>query len=320
MADSATRMHPHSITIDKARELTSSLPEDTSNAPWDERMPLRSGRAVRAGLLGILLAFSLASAHMHAASAAARAGSAIASSPAPGTAGTRPVTSGWPALQAQLEAKVRAAYPAAASITITAPDAAQRLVPTCASALQVDPQGPRLFGNLSVRVACANAEGGSAGHAAAARLPVVIRVAVPMLVARTAIPRGAIVDASMVALEPTAIGAVSDYLVDVHGVLGQRMRTGVRAGQVLTLRQVEMGALVTAGEQVALVAGDGEFSVSVAAKAMQSGRAGEQIRVRNIASGRVVPAWVVGRGTTRTRPPDPAADGPGVPAAPIAKE
>ncbi len=212
-------------------------------------------------------------------------------------------------LQAAVEPQVKRAFPGASAVRVTATPAALRLLPACSEGLVVDLQGQRAYGHLAARVQCAVRAAPTAWASAAVRLPVQVEVDLPMLVARVSIPRGTLLDAGHMELRPMPLGATglgvgSDFLTDAIMALGQRTRNAIRAGQPLATRHLEAGDLVTAGEQVALAAGGMDFSVSVAAQALQGGRAGEQIRVRNLASGRVVVAWVTGRGRAHTRPPE----------------
>ena len=220
---------------------------------------------------------------------------------APGPAAAAPGTPQLAALTAAITPQVRRAYPQASTVEVRATAAALRLVPTCAGGLVADLQAQRLHGNLSARVYCAG-NAGAAGQSV--RLPVQVEVHVPMLVANGAIARGALLDAGAVSMRDTPLGNGSDFLTDAASAIGQRTRAALRAGQPNSARHLEAGDDVTAGQQVALAAGGADFSVTVAGQALQGGRTGEQIRVRNLATGRVVAAWVTGRGRTHTRPPD----------------
>ncbi|MFM8464287.1 MAG: flagella basal body P-ring formation protein FlgA, partial [Burkholderiaceae bacterium] len=57
---------------------------------------------------------------------------------------------------------------------------------------------------------------------------------------------------------------------------------------------------VKRGEMVLMIVGTpATFEISVKAEAMQDGRAGEQIKLRNTESGRTLSAVVTGKGTAR---------------------
>jgi flagella basal body P-ring formation protein FlgA len=270
-------MHSLAVTIDKARKLTRAI------ARMRTRM---NARVCTCLLLGVTLLPGQAQAAGNDDGRAARAAGA-ADSVAPELA----------ALAAAITPQVRKAYPQASTIEVHASAAALRLLPDCPAGLAADLQAQRLHGHLSARVRCAGTAGPSA------RLPVQVEVHVPMLVANGAIARGTLLDAGAVSVRELPLGNSSDYLTDAASAIGQRTRNSLRAGQPIGPRHLEAGDDVTAGQQVALAAGGPDFSVTVAGQALQNGRAGEQIRVRNLATGRVVAAWVTGRGRTHTRPP-----------------
>lgn len=275
-------MHSLPVTIDKARNLTRAI------ACMDAR--------ALACLLVLLLACGPATMQGH----AANPGGGERSTPPPPAAGA-PGAPQLAALTAAVAPQVRRAYPQASSVEVRATAAALRLVPACPGGLVADLQGQRLHGHLSARVHCA---GGAGASGPSVRLPVQVEVHVPMLVANGAIARGTLLDAGAVTLRDMPLGNGSDFLADAAAAVGQRTRTALRAGQPIGTRHLEAGDDVAAGQQVALAAGGPDFSVTVAGLALQGGRTGEQIRVRNLATGRVVAAWVTGRGRTHTRPPE----------------
>jgi flagella basal body P-ring formation protein FlgA len=73
----------------------------------------------------------------------------------------------------------------------------------------------------------------------------------------------------------------------------------VPAGQVLVSADMEVAAaedpvLVKAHDSVRLVAAVGNLRVTALGEALQDGRSGQTIRVRNVDSGRVVSGHIVG--------------------------
>ena len=52
---------------------------------------------------------------------------------------------------------------------------------------------------------------------------------------------------------------------------------------------------------VLIRASDGSFSATTRGEALESGAIGDAIKVRNSRSGKVIQAWVVGRGEVETR-------------------
>lgn len=66
--------------------------------------------------------------------------------------------------------------------------------------------------------------------------------------------------------------------------------------QILTPAHVEMAEVVRKGDQVVISAGNSTIQVKMPGEALSAGAVGEQIRVRNLNSKRVVKARVTGPG------------------------
>ena len=197
----------------------------------------------------------------------------------------------------QLEQRVRDAHPFATSISVE-PARATALaeLPDCSQPWLLDLQGQRLLGPVAIRATCPNS-------GRALRLTVFVRVMVPALVAATALPSGSVLSASNLRNEAVFAAQGTAPVSEPARFIGQRLRTAVRAGQALHPAMLEEPLWVTTGDEVSLTANDDAVSVTVAAKALEDGHEGEQIRVRNLSSGRTVAAWVTGRGRTSTRVP-----------------
>ncbi len=90
------------------------------------------------------------------------------------------------------------------------------------------------------------------------------------------------------------------HYVDVAGLEGQEVLRPIRAGDALRNTDVRPALLVKKGEMVLMTVGSPEtFQISVKAEALQDGRLGEQVRLRNPESGRTLSATVTGKGTAR---------------------
>ena len=74
----------------------------------------------------------------------------------------------------------------------------------------------------------------------------------------------------------------------------------VRAGEPIRLSDLRPATLVKRGEMVLMTIGTpATFEISVKAEAMQDGRVGEQIKLRNTESGRTLSGVVTGKGTAK---------------------
>ncbi|MCC7462545.1 MAG: flagellar basal body P-ring formation protein FlgA [Gammaproteobacteria bacterium] len=175
--------------------------------------------------------------------------------------------------------------------TAAALDARLRL-PLCTLPLVAAPAGDgTVRASVPVMVRCAGERPWS--------LYLVVRVEseVPVLVARCALPRGAVPAAGDFVSEMRRVpGLASHYIGDPAALAGRRMRRPIGAGEALTVDALAIAPLVRRGEQVALVARSGAVEIRVAAVALADGRPEERIRVQNTDSQRVLEGVVRGPG------------------------
>lgn len=90
------------------------------------------------------------------------------------------------------------------------------------------------------------------------------------------------------------------HLIDVGGLEGHEVLRAIRAGEPIRSSDIRPATLVKKGELVNLSMGaPGSFMITVKLEALQDGRLGEQIRMRNPESGRTLTGVVTGRGLVR---------------------
>ena len=85
-------------------------------------------------------------------------------------------------------------------------------------------------------------------------------------------------------------------VVSLGNIQGYRSKRNLSSGQILTFEAIESVPDIEVGREVSILCEGGSFTISAHGKAMQTGRLGEMIRVRNSSSGRVVLARVSGSG------------------------
>lgn len=121
------------------------------------------------------------------------------------------------------------------------------------------------------------------------------------VVARQLVQRGAKIDASLFeevslpaqGLDPQAVASLRDLM---HGELVR----DVAAGQVIRSHDIRRAVLVKQGQATLMTVGSpGDFQISVRVEALQDGRMGEQIRLKNPESGRLLSGTVVGPNAVR---------------------
>jgi flagella basal body P-ring formation protein FlgA len=74
---------------------------------------------------------------------------------------------------------------------------------------------------------------------------------------------------------------------------GYRAKRNLTVGQILTNEAIEPLPVIESGSEIAIVATGGAFSISAEGIALQDGARGEQIRVKNTTSGRILTGRVV---------------------------
>jgi flagella basal body P-ring formation protein FlgA len=126
-------------------------------------------------------------------------------------------------------------------------------------------------------------------------VPVVLERRLEVVVAARPVATGQRLRADDLRLAERDIARLrDDYFVDPGAVIGQEVRQMLRAGDVVGQRAVRPATVIRRGQTLMIEASDGTVTVSMRGEALQNGRRGELIRVRNLSSQRVIDARVVG--------------------------
>ena len=93
------------------------------------------------------------------------------------------------------------------------------------------------------------------------------------------------------------VGTLSQgYLTEPDQALGSMLTRPVSIDQVLTPNHLERAPVVSKGDHVVISAGGATLSVRMPGEAQEEGAVGQQIRVRNLSSQRVIRARITGPG------------------------
>lgn len=118
-----------------------------------------------------------------------------------------------------------------------------------------------------------------------------------VLVAAVTLGRGALIDESVIRYQRFNTSDLRQgYMVATRQVLGQQLKRPLQAGEPLRSGVLEQPLAVERGDIVTLESSNGSITVATQAEALSSGRIGEQIRVRNTSSERVISANVLAKG------------------------
>ncbi|AYN94993.1 flagella basal body P-ring formation protein FlgA [Pseudomonas sp. LTJR-52] len=162
----------------------------------------------------------------------------------------------------------------------------------CDRPLTVAQQGLEApLGRVSVRVRC---EGSTPWTV---YIPAEVRLYRNVVVTTRPLLRDTIIDPQNVALLERDVGKLPQgYLTDIDLVMGQKLKRQVVADQILAPSFLQAAEVVRKGDQVVISAGSGGFTVRMQGEALIDGAQGEQIRVKNLNSKRVIKARVTGPG------------------------
>jgi flagella basal body P-ring formation protein FlgA len=118
-----------------------------------------------------------------------------------------------------------------------------------------------------------------------------------MPVAARPLRKGSLITAADVQLRKVNAGAVlADSVRELGDVLGKSAQRDVGQGEMFNTAAIVVPPVITAGSRVSMVFRAGRLEASAMGLALESGSVGQEIKVRNEASGKVITARVVEKG------------------------
>ena len=165
-------------------------------------------------------------------------------------------------------------------------------MPACDQPLVASLESPaQPVGRVTVRIGC---QGSSAWSLL---VPAQVRLYRQVVVAQRPLARGAILAAQDIDWRERDVGTLSQgYLTEPDQALGSKLTRPVSIDQVLTPNHLERAPVVSKGDHVVISAGGAALSVRMPGEALEEGAVGQQIRVRNLGSQRVIRARITGPG------------------------
>lgn len=165
-------------------------------------------------------------------------------------------------------------------------------LPQCEQALKLGIQessyGSR---NLSVRVQCPS------GSRWAVIVPARLDIYDTVAISTQSLNRGQRIRAGDVSFKRTNTSNIArHYLNSLDALIGKELKRSLAAGSVIKQQDIQEPKLIKRGETVLVLAYIGQLTVSSEGKAMNDGRFGQQIRIHNLKSDRIVDARVTGPG------------------------
>lgn len=148
------------------------------------------------------------------------------------------------------------------------------------------------IGRVTVRIGCE----GSAPWTIF--MPAQVKLFRQVVVAVQPLKRAHVLEDADIALVERDVGLLTQgYLTDPARVVGQKLRRPVVNDQVLAPVFLEQAEAVRKGDQVVILARTATINVKMPGEALSDGAPGQQIRVRNLRSQRVIKARVIEPGT-----------------------
>ncbi|WP_394153872.1 flagellar basal body P-ring formation chaperone FlgA [Vibrio maritimus] len=151
-------------------------------------------------------------------------------------------------------------------------------------------------GNLKRSVSC---EDGSNDW----RINVSIRatLSLPVAVASTTLNRHDSIDSRSIRLETRTLSRATSFVTDLSTLQGKQVTRRMRTGQIIDSKFVSSPPLVEKGNEVVIIAERDGFNATTKGIALETGASGEQIKVQNSQSKKVIRAVVSGLNQVHTQ-------------------
>ncbi len=154
--------------------------------------------------------------------------------------------------------------------------------------------GARREGQTTIQVRCAGPVSWSLF------IPVRIERYLSVVVLDRPVERQQMIGPADLRLERQAVSSLtSGYFSDLESVIGLRTRRRLAAGQVLIPAHVEQPPLIKRGQEITIYAVKPGLTVQMKGIALEDGRLGQRIRIRNSSSKRIVEGYVESADTVR---------------------
>ncbi len=165
-------------------------------------------------------------------------------------------------------------------------------LPLCDEDLTVSLESPaQPIGRVTVKVRC---EGSSPWTVF---VPAQVRIFRQVVIATRPLKRESVLGEADVSLVERDVGLLNQgYLTSLEQALGKKLTRTLQSDQVLAPLHLQQSEVVRKNDQVVISARNSTINVRMPGEALSDGALGEQIKVRNLSSKRVIRARVMGPG------------------------
>lgn len=123
----------------------------------------------------------------------------------------------------------------------------------------------------------------------------------PVVTAVRSIQRNDVINAADIVIREQKLqGLSSDYLIRINDAIGTRATRPVTAGKPLSVSGLAQPKWIKRGDNVMIIANSHGVSAKMSGTAMADGSKGQQIKVRNLSSKRIIKAKVIAPGKVQT--------------------
>lgn len=166
--------------------------------------------------------------------------------------------------------------------------------------LQITARGSKTYGRLPISLRC------TAPTAWQLFLQAQVEVVVPVVITSRSVPRGAILSIGDLELAPRNLRNLRQHFVtDLTEAAGHLSKRPLTPKAVVYSSTLQRPITISKGQRVAISGGQGPVQIAAQGEALEPGMRGEQIKVRNLQSGRELHAWVLGPGRVASHWRDP---------------
>jgi len=147
-------------------------------------------------------------------------------------------------------------------------------------------------GQVTVKTSCGGSQPWSV------YVPAKVDILQLVVVAKQDLLRGTQLTANQLELQPRLTSAQTQaYASDISIIIGKQLKQTLRKGDTIRLRSLTNPTVIKRGDFVSVQASNGIIHVVTRGTALSAGRMGEQIKIKNNSTNRIIRAKIIASGT-----------------------